>query len=359
MHRLRLALVSPPWFPVPPRGYGGIETIVHLLAHELEAGGHEVTVFGAAGSDPDLDVVSLSGEDWSRDLGTATQRVREATYLQRVYERLEGGRFDLIHDHNEYTGMLVAGVADLGIPVVATVHGGVGPRESEFLQSAQRRVALVAISQAQAEAAPDVDWAAVVHNAVDPDAVAFSAVKGDYLLVLARITPDKGQRTAIEVSRRAGMPLVLAGKLDPDDEAQEYFEMEVQPHLGQGVRWVPNVEGEEKKQLLAGARAMLFPIEWNEPFGLAMVEAMASGTPVIAFPRGAAREVVEPGVTGFLARDAAEMVELVSRVEEIDPERCRQRALDRFSPGRMAVGYEAVYAAAVQRRGSPPYPSRA
>jgi glycosyltransferase involved in cell wall biosynthesis len=155
---------------------------------------------------------------------------------------------------------------------------------------------------------------------------------------------------AIEAARRLGLPLILAGKVDPTPEAQVYFSKRVAPYFGRGVSWIPNVSGAEKAKLLSRARAMVFPLDWEEPFGIAMVEAMASGTPVIAFPRGAAPELIENGVTGFLVNDVDQMVDAYAKAREIDPYECARRARDRFSPARMAAGYEEIYRQAVEAR---------
>lgn len=342
-------MVAPPWLPVPPRGYGGIELVIDLLGRELIRRGHDLTVFACHGSDPDLKVVALADDHWLEDLGTPAQRVREATYLRRVYDFVKGDHFDVVHEHTEYPGMMLAHTLGVPFPVIATMHGPIGPKEAEFLREVDREIGLVAISDGQRAGSPDLLWDGVVHNAVDAASLRFSSTKKDYLMQLARINPDKGQHVAIDVARQVGLPLVLAGKLDPDTRSQEYFAAEIEPHIGDQVRWIPNVAGDEKKDLLANARAMLFPIAWEEPFGLAMVEAMASGTPVIAFARGAARELVVPGVTGFLCTTRDEMAALVSRTAEIDPERCRASVTERFDPGRMTDGYEAVYELAMDR----------
>jgi glycosyltransferase involved in cell wall biosynthesis len=195
-----------------------------------------------------------------------------------------------------------------------------------------------------------VEWRGVVHNAINPDQyrpITNAEEKDDYLVELARINPDKGQHIAIEVAKRLSMRLVLAGKVDP--EAQDYFEERIKPSLNGRVVWRENVKGKEKAQLLAKARAMLFPIQWEEPFGLAMVEAMVSGTPVIAFRHGAAPEVVDPGVTGFLADDVDGMVEAFERLNEIDLKKCAEVAADRFGPARMAQGYLNLYERAIEQ----------
>ena len=336
-------MVAPPWIPVPPRGYGGIELVVDLLGRELMLRGHDLTVFACQGSDPELNVVALADDDWFDDLGTPDQRVREATYLRRVYQFIKGDHFDVVHEHTEYPGIMLAHTLGVPFPAVATMHGRIGPKEYVFLREVDHEIGLVAISEAQKAASQLIHWDAVVHNAVDARSLRFSARKDDFLLQLARITPDKGQHVAIEIARQVGLPLVLAGKLDADTRSREYFATKIEPYLGDRVTWIQDVAGEEKKDLLARARAMLFPIAWDEPFGLAMVEAMASGTPVLAFPRGAARELVQPGVTGFLGDTPEELAQLFGRLGEIDPERCRASVAERFNVGRMADGYEAVY----------------
>jgi glycosyltransferase involved in cell wall biosynthesis len=342
---LRVALVAPAWFPVPPRGYGGIEAVVHLLATQLKEMGHEVTTFAAEGSDPRLRAVSLAPDDWSEDLGTSMQGVREATYEVRVNRELQKRRhdFDVVHLHTEFPGMACASLPGLDIPRLATVHSGIGEEVVTFLKEIDELIDLVAISKAQREQAPTVRWRAVVHNAVRVDDFEVEDDKDGYLVQLARITPDKGQYLAIEVAERVGMPLVLAGKVDRDAESRRYFTELIEPRLSGKVRWIEDVRGEEKAKLMGRASALIFPIQWEEPFGLAMVEAMASGTPVVAFDRGAARELVEPGITGYLAGSVDELVERVRQVGEIDSRRCAKRARDRFSPRRMAAGYARAY----------------
>lgn len=344
---LRIALVAPPWLPVPPGGYGGIEQVVYLLARELQTRGHDVTVFGRQGSSDELDVVALAPPSWQGHLGSRNQLARECLHLLRAYTIVGRRPYDVVHDHTGFYGMLLGALVQPRAPLVATLHGDLTEADAEFLSSIDERAALVGITAAQQGQVAGVAWRAVVHNAVDASELHVGRHRQDYLVQLARITPDKGQHLAIEVARKAGRPLVLAGKVDPG--ADGYFQERIEPHLGDDVTWIEEVAGAEKARLLAEAYALVFPIEWPEPFGLAMVEAMASGTPVLAFPNGAAPEVVEEGVTGFLARDVDGLVAAVQRVGEIDPQRCAARARERFSAARMADGYEAVYRDALRR----------
>ena len=342
---LRIALVAPAWFPVPPRGYGGIEAVVHLLARQLTALGHTVTTFAAEGSDPSVNPVILAGDDWSEDLGRPTQLVREATYEVRVNRELKRrlNEFDVVHLHTEFPGMACASLLSLELPRLATVHSGIGEEVVAFLKEVDMEIDLVAISQAQKEQAQHVRWRAMVHNAVPIDGLPIETKKDRYLVQLARITPIKGQHLAIEVAERTGLPLVLAGKVDRDEASQRYFEERIQPKLNGTVRWIENVSGKDKAKLLGRATALVFPIQWDEPFGLAMLEAMVTGTPVVAMARGAARELVEPGITGYLAGTVDELVDGVRRSGEIDTNQCAERARERFSPRRMAEDYVKAY----------------
>lgn len=347
--------MAPPWFPVPPVGYGGIEIVVDLLARELRVLGHQVTLFAVEGSDPGLDPVALVPGDWGEDLGTPFQRVREAHYELLVNRELDrrAGELDVVHLHTEFAGMTAATLLRLPIPCVATIHCGMDEKVIGFLEAVQDEVGLVAISQTQRSQAPSVRWAGAVLNAVPLPDRPVKALDEGYLVQLARVTPDKGQHLAIEVAERVGMPLRLAGKVDRDAESRSYFEQLIAPRLSRSISWVEDISGTEKADFLAGASAMLFPIQWEEPFGLAMIEAMLLGTPVIAFRRGAAGELVEEGVTGFLVESVDEMAERVRDLGSIDTEACARHARERFSPSRMAAGYETVYRQAMAA-GHPP-----
>lgn len=341
---MRIALIAPPWFRVPPEGYGGIERVVYLLGQGLVELGHDVTVFGRRGRNSKLKTIDLVRGDWSSRLQSPEQSLLWLTYLTRVYRALHDYSFDVIHDHNEALGVAFAAQACPGVPRLTTLHGEIDSGLVSLMKELDGEMGLVAISQAQQRTAPGVRWSGMVHNAVETHAaVADPAAKGDYIIQLARINPDKGQHLAIEAARRLRRPLILAGKLDANAASRRYFREKIQRHLGRRVTWHRDLRGRAKWQLLAGARAMLFPLRWEEPFGLAMAEAMVVGTPVIAFPRGAVPELIEEGVTGFIARNVNEMVEAFGRIDEIDPVECARRSRERFSASVMATRYEQLY----------------
>jgi glycosyltransferase involved in cell wall biosynthesis len=353
MNQTHVALVAPPWYPVPPRGYGGIELIVHLLARGLRERGWRVSLLGAEGSEH-VAIVSAPTA-WNHDLGhPRRERLRELEYAARVTRTLgELNPVDVIHDHVGYSSLLGACVAGVA-PVVHTVHGPVGQEDSDgkFLAELGDRVNLVAISNHQRCTVPSLHWVDTVYNAVDAAGLVAidAAEKEPYLVCLARICADKGQHIAIEVAERLGMPLVLAGKVENTTAGRRYFEEQVQPHVdGDRVRHLSNVRGKHKQALLSRAHALLAPIQWDEPFGLSVVEAMVSGTPAVSMRRGAAPELIVEGVSGFLVDDVDGMVAAVARAGEIDPRACADIARDRFGGRAMVEGYIHVYEQALGR----------
>jgi glycosyltransferase involved in cell wall biosynthesis len=338
-----VVMVAPPWYPVPPDGYGGIELVVSLLSGALRKAGHRVTLLGADGSEPGA--IALAPRAWRTDLGTPVERMRELTYAARVagvVARLEG--VDVIHDHCGFATLVAASLTGVA-PVLHTVHGDIPEPYAAFYASLAQRVGFVSISAAQRRTMPGLPWLGTALNAVDVDSLMVTPdEKEDYLLCLARICPDKGQHVAIEVARRAGKRLVLAGKVEAIPEATDYFRRRVAPFVdGDRVVHLDNVAGVEKARLLARACALLAPLQWDEPFGLAMVEAMASGTPVVAMARGAAPELVSEGVTGFLVRDDDAMVRAVGRVVDMDSQACADATRSRFRPAVMAAVYARLY----------------
>ena len=255
-------------------------------------------------------------------------------------EYADGNAFDLVHDHTDYLGTAFA--ACLPTPVVHTVHFPLDEPRGSFLRRFAEDVYLTAISDYQRRAASDLPWAGRVHNAIDVESFPVRSDKEGYLLCVGRVCERKGQDLAVEVARRAGMPLVLAGRVHPKEA--DFFQERVLPHVdGERVVFEGEVTNERKRELMGAASALLMPVREPEPFGLVMVEALASGTPVIGRPLGAVPEIVSDGVTGFLATSPKAMAAAVDRLGEIDPERCRAEAVALFDPRAMAEGYEALY----------------
>jgi glycosyltransferase involved in cell wall biosynthesis len=333
---LKIAQIAPPWIAVPPPGYGGIEWVVALLADELAARGHDVTLFASGGS------VTKAKLDSVFDPAPGSTKIGD-TYLEvlhafHAYER--AADFDVIHDHSGMVGLAIA--ARAGIKVVHTVHGPLVDDALRWYRMVTGRVSFVAISDSQKKPGPDLSWAGRVYNGIPVERYPFRERKEDFLLFVGRVNREKGPEVAVEVAKRAGARLVMAVAIKEKFE-QEYWDVNVAPALTGEEEILGEITVEEKADLMARARAVLFPIQWEEPFGLVMAEANACGTPVLAFPRGAAPEVIADGETGFLSADVNQMAAAVARVGEIDPHACRARVEKMFSAQAMTAGYEDVY----------------
>ena len=340
---LKIAVLAPPWLAVPPAGYGGIESVVAVLCDGLVRAGHDVTLFAAPGSRSSATVHPVLAECHPDEIGRA---LYEADHVARVFQALDeagAGRrpFDVVHDHS---GFIALAMADrVGVPMVHTLHGPFEPQTSRFYRRHAGKAHLVAISQAQRASAPaGVSIDEVIPNPIDAAAWPFQPAKENYLLWLGRMHETKGPHRAIAAARQAGVPLVLAGPVQPGQEL--FFQREVDRHVdGDRVRYVGEVGGTRKADLIANARALLMPILWNEPFGMVMVEALACGTPVISFAEGAATEIVRHGVTGFLVTDEQTMAAAVSQLSDLDAAACRTDVLQRFDVDQVAAAYAGAY----------------
>ncbi|MDX6587633.1 MAG: hypothetical protein QOI31_2106 [Solirubrobacterales bacterium] len=354
---VRVAMLAPPWIPIPPPGYGGIEEVLALLCDALVDRGNDVTLFCAPGSSSKATVRTLLPTVHPEAI---ERSLFEADHVARAFDAIDeaagtGAPFELVHDHCGYTGLAMAN--RLSTPHVYTVHGPFDEDTSIFYDQHGWKTRLVCISRSQAGfAPPGANVAGVVYNPMNVDAWPLGLYKQDYLLWLGRFVPEKGPQRAIRVAQLTGRPLVLAGVVQPRFE--RFFATEIEPHIdGERIRFVGEVGGVRKQQLFADASAFLMPITWPEPFGMVMVESLAAGTPVLAFPNGAAPEIVEHGRNGFLVNDEDAMAAMVAQIDEIDPQECR-RSAHRFSPDSVAAGYEAVYhetidlAQTSRRRGS-------
>jgi glycosyltransferase involved in cell wall biosynthesis len=341
---MKVAIISPAWFPVPPPRYGGIEWIIALLADGLVEAGHEVTLFASGDSETKAELVSVFPEAPSRFIGTTLYELHHAL---ACFERAT--EFDVINDHSGPLAAAVGGA--VSTPAVHTVHGPLDTRAGELYEQVARvspNVGLISVSLNQRKPRPDLPWVANCHNALDLSAYPVHPHRGDYLLFLGRMSPDKGAHRAIEVAEEVGVPLKLAGKMQ-DLLEQEFFETNVRPHLGSEIEYVGEVSHAEKIDLLQNARATLFPIKWEEPFGLVMIESMACGTPVIATRRGAVPEVIEHGRSGIVVDEHTEMGAALPEADALDPLECRRYVEENFSAERMVRDYLDAYEAVLER----------
>ncbi len=342
-------MLAPPWISVPPPGYGGVESVVGVLTEALVRRGHAVTLFCAAGSRSSARVVSLLEEPHPDEI---ERSLYEADHVARAFEEIDIAaddvRFDVVHDHCGFTALAMAD--RLQTPLVHTLHGQFTANTTAFYARHGHKAALVGISRAQLAAAPSV-LAPVgsIPNPIDVRAWPLREHKDEYLLWIGRMTAEKGPHRAIAAARAAGVPLVLAGVIQPGQQA--FFDRHVAPHIdGRRVRFLGEVGGSLKRSVFAGARALLMPIRWKEPFGMVMVEALACGTPVIAFPEGAASELVLDGQTGFLVEDEGAMAEAVGWLPRIAARDCRAWVAEYCDVDVVAAAYERTYRAAAHQR---------
>jgi len=343
---MRIGLIAPPWLTVPPRSYGGTETVVDNLARGLQRLGHDVRLFSVADSTCPVPTT------WSRVsppavIGTS---IEEAAHVLAAYEALCDD-VDVIHDHTVLGPLLGAIARPVRPPVAVTHHGACTPDNRAILAQTVRHAALIAISHDQARRADPLPVDAVIHHGVDLDAYTPGEGDGGYLLFVGRMSPDKGVDRAVRVARRARRPLVVLAKMrDPGE--RDYFETVIQPLLDDDVLVEFEPAWSRRLMLQQGALGLINPIAWPEPFGLVMAEALATGTPVIATPNGAAVEIIDHGRTGYLCVDEDEMVRAVARLSSLDREACRLAACARFSIELMARRHVTVYEQLVTDRRS-------
>ena len=337
---MRIGVISPPWAPVPPVNYGGTEAFVDRLCRELEALGHHVVLFATGDATCPVETRWVYTRSQPDDIGDSLVEIRHAVH---AYDSLVD--VDVIQD-NTLVGPLYA--RRFEVPVVATNHGPFRHAFNDLYRGSDDRVSLVAISHHQASTARDVRIDAVIHHGLDLDTFPVGRGDGGYWLFLGRMTPDKGAREAALSAREAEVPLVIAAKMREPAE-KEYFHEQVEPLLSSDVEYVGEIGGDQKLGLLGGAIGLLNPIRWPEPFGLVMVEALATGTPVLAFPEGAAPEIVRDGETGFLCNDVTEMASRIAAIGQIDRDACRNDVAERFTSARMAQAYSALFAQLLAR----------
>ena len=334
---MKIAQVAPLYESVPPKYYGGTERVVAFLTEELVRLGHDVTLF--ASGDSVTRAALVPGCARALRLARCCDPMAPHVYmLEQVFQRAD--EFDIVHFHADYLHLPLARRRPLR--QVTSLHGRLDLPEIAPLYREFRSMPFVSVSHAQRAPLPFLNWQATVHHGLPRDMLRFAERGGDYLAFLGRLSPEKGPERAIAIAKAVGMPLKIAAKVDPAD--QEYFDAAVRPLLDHPlIDYIGEIGDADKGEFLGNARALLFPIEWPEPFGLVMIEAMACGTPVIAFGHGSVPEVMLHGRTGFVVNNVAEAAAAVRRLDQIDRRACRAAFESRFTAERMARDYLSVY----------------
>jgi glycosyltransferase involved in cell wall biosynthesis len=335
---MRIAQVAPLYESVPPKYYGGTERVVSYLTEELVHQGHDVTLFASGDSVTKARLVAACRRSLRLDRQSVDQLSHQILMLEHVFQRAD--EFDIIHFHVDYLHFSLS--RRQPITHVTTLHGRLDIPDLVPLYQEFRDMPVVSISHVQREPLPWANWQATIYHGIPADMYRFHGDPGRYLAFLGRISPEKRVDRAIEIANRLQIPLKIAAKVDPVDK--KYFKREIEPLLGDPlVKYLGEIGDGEKNEFLGNAYALLLPIDWPEPFGLVIIEAMACGTPVIAFRGGAVPEVLEEGHTGFIVEALEDAVEAVRRVPELSRKRCREVFEQRFTATRMAYDYVRVY----------------
>ena len=333
---MHIAIIAPVELSVPPVSYGGTELVVSVLTEELVRRGQNVTLFATGDSKTNAKLVSVVDHSiqWSKH----DSHILNMLNVLSCVEKSE--KYDIIHNHTFFEGMSIAGL--VRTPMLTTLHGQL---ESDWARLFQHYKGWYnTISYSMKKLLPVKDkFAGVVYNAIRPEDYPFNnGTREDYLLFFSRMSQEKGPHFAIQVAEELNIQLIMAGPVHPPDET--YFHSQILPHVdGEMIQYLGEVDVETKKQLMRNARCLLAPITWPEPFGLFMGEALACGTPVVAFNRGAAAEIIEHNATGFVVDNVSDMVRVIPQVDKIDPQVCRRSVEEKFSPGRMADDYLQAY----------------
>jgi len=335
---MRIAQVSPLWESVPPKLYGGTERIVSYITEELVAMGHDVTLFASGDSETSAKLEAICPQALRLNTGIFN---RDAPLIMQQ-ERALGvsGNFDIVHSHLDFLGFPVA--RRNAVPMVTTLHGRLDLPELEPIFREFSEMPLVSISASQRRPLPWANWAGTIHHGLPRNLYNFHPKSEGYLAFLGRISPEKRPDQAIEIAKRAGIPLKMAAKVDPADRV--YYEAAVEPLLNHPlIEFVGEISDAEKNDFVGNAMALVCPYDWPEPFGLVLIEALACGTPVLAYRRGSIPEIIDHGSTGFVCETVDEMVEAVGQVALLERRRCRAAFDERFTADRMARDYVALY----------------
>jgi glycosyltransferase involved in cell wall biosynthesis len=342
---VKIALLAPFEEPVPPVKYGGTERVVYSLAEGLVGLGHDVTLFASGDSHTSAHLVPCVKHSLRRYIGP---RPRTWMFLQwqgfhRILHNLQTGTFDVVHNHGDWPFLIAS--AFTKAPFITTIHN---PKQYKLgLKPIYKRHQYVSISDAQRKYMPDLNYIATVHHGIEVQTFTYNAHPSDYLAFLGRVVPDKGLKEAIEIAKATNHKLIIAAKLDM--KMQPYFRRHIKPHIdNKQIVFIGEVAHDDKVELLKNAKALLSPIQWDEPFGLTNIEAMACGTPVIAIARGSLPEIIVDGETGYLCKSVKEMIARVADIDKIKRQACRRRVEQHFSATCMARHYIEVYQKAIE-----------
>jgi len=345
---MRIAQVAPLYESVPPKLYGGTERVVSYLTEELVGQGHDVTLFATADSMTSAQLISTCPEALRLNKTATDHFAHHVVMLEQVFQRKHD--FDIVHFHVDYLHYPLSRREQL--VNLTTLHGRLDIPDLVPVYKVFQDMPVVSISDAQRKPLPWINWQGTVHHGMPANRLTFRPGKGNYLAFLGRISPEKGLEQAIEIALRLDIPLKIAAKVDPADE--EYFQTVIKPELDHPlVEFVGEIGYPDKNDFLGDAIAMLFPINWSEPFGLVMMESIACGTPVIAYPRGSVPEIIEDGVSGFMVHNVEQAVKAVKRISQIDRRRCRRRFEERFTATRMGNDYLTLYERLVNGQSEP------
>lgn len=335
---MKIAQVAPLYESVPPKYYGGTERVVSYLTEELVQQGHEVTLFASGDSETDAELVPMCPQGLRHDPACVDSLAHHISMLEHIVK--VSHKFDIIHFHIDYLHFPLSRLKEW--PHVTTLHGRLDLPDLDPLYQEFTDMSVISISDAQRRPLPQANWEATVYHGLPPQLYSFNPSSDGYLAFIGRISPEKRVDRAIKIADRVGMPLKIAAKVDKED--REYFEESIEPLLGAPhVEFLGEIGEAEKDCFLGNAKALLFPIDWPEPFGLVLIEAMSCGTPAVAFRHGSVPELVEEGESGFVVENMEEAVDAVRRIDDISRRRCREVFEDRFTAARMTRNYLGVY----------------
>jgi glycosyltransferase involved in cell wall biosynthesis len=341
---MHIAQIAPLTEAIPPKLYGGTERVVSWLTEELIALGHDVTLFASGDSQTSAKLEAVWPRALRLDGAVRDPNALHMMMLERVYQRAD--EFDFLHFHLDYYPFSL--FSRQATPFLTTLHGRLDLPEHQPVFDTFSAVPVVSISNSQRRPLPQANWVRTVHHGLPEKLLTPKRVKPSYFAFLGRIAPEKGIDRAIRIAQHCGMPLKIAAKVDRVD--QDYFDEQIQPMIKAGnVEFIGEIADKDKSEFLSGAMVLLVPIDWPEPFGLVMIEAMACGTPVIAFNRGSVPEVIDEGVTGFIVEDINGAIGAVDRLGHLSRDKIRKRFEERFTARRMAQDYLSVYRSLADR----------